>query len=58
MKIKSWLKSSVVDGVRNDCVYSGHRTLKLAVSQEGVKVIFGGLILIHESYFDNFWVEP
>ena len=33
MKIKSWLKSSVVDGVRNDCVYSGHRTLKLAVSR-------------------------
>ena len=36
-------------------VVTGHRTLKLTLSQEGVNLIFGALIQIQESYFNNFW---
>ena len=34
IEIKSWLKNIGVGSVINICVHSGHRTLKLAVSQE------------------------
>ena len=36
MEIKSWLKNVGVGMVKNGCGQSGHKTLKLAVSQEGV----------------------
>ena len=34
MEIKSWLKIFLVDKVKNVCYHSGHKTLKLTVSQE------------------------
>ena len=36
IKIKSWLKNIDVGVVKKRCGYSGLRTLKLAVSQEGI----------------------
>ena len=36
MEIKSWSKNIVVGMVRNGCGHSGLRTLKFAVSQEGI----------------------
>ena len=36
MEIKSWLGNIGVGMVRSGCGHSGHRTLKLAVSQEGI----------------------
>ena len=39
MEIKSWSKSIVVGVVKNVFDHSSHRTLKLAVSQEGSKWI-------------------
>ena len=39
MEIKSWSKSIVVGVVQNCCNNSGLRTLKLAVSQEGIRRI-------------------
>ena len=36
IKIKNWLKNIGLGLVKNGCGHSGHRTLKLAVSQEGV----------------------
>ena len=39
MEIKSWLKNTGVGMVRNGCGHSGLKTLKLAVSQEGINGI-------------------
>ena len=39
MEIKSWLKNVGVGMVKNRCGQSGHKTLKLAVSQEGINEI-------------------
>ena len=36
MEIKSWLKNIGEGVVNNRCDHSGLRTLKLAVSQEGI----------------------
>ena len=36
METESWLKNTGMGVVKNGCGYSGHRTLKLAVSQEGL----------------------
>ena len=36
IKIKSWLKTIRVGVIKNGCGHSGLRTLKLAVSQEGI----------------------
>ena len=36
IEIKSWLKNIGVGMVKNGCGHSGLRTLKLAVSQEGI----------------------
>ena len=36
MEIRSWLKNIGVGVVKNGCGHSGLRTLKLAVSQEGI----------------------
>ena len=39
MEIKSWSKNIGVGLVKNGCGHSGLRTLKLAVSQEGINLI-------------------
>ena len=36
MKIKSWVKNNGLGMVKTGCEHSGFRTLKLAVSQEGI----------------------
>ena len=36
IEIKSWLKNIGLSIAKNGCGYSGLRTLKLAVSQEGI----------------------
>ena len=44
IEIKSWLKNIGVGMVRNGCDHSGLKTLKLAVSQEGVNWVTWSLI--------------
>ena len=39
IEIKNWLKNIDVGVVRNSCGHSGLRTLKLALSQEGINGI-------------------
>ena len=39
MEIKSWLKNVGVGMVKNGCGQSGHKTLKLALSQEGINEV-------------------
>ena len=39
MEIRNWLKNIWVGAAKNGCSYSGYRTLKLAVSQEGINGI-------------------
>ena len=50
MEIDSWLKNIRVGMVKKKCGYSGHRTLKLAVFQEGINGINWFF------YFNKFWV--
>ena len=64
MEIKSLLKNIGVVMVKNGCGHSGHRTLKLTVSQVSQEVINGinwSLVCSYKfrkakSYFDKFWV--
>ena len=44
MEIKNWLRNIRVGVVKNGCVHSGPRTLKLALSQEGVNRINWSLV--------------
>ena len=62
MEIKSRLKNIWVGVVENRCSYSGHRTLNLAVPQEGfngIKWFFGYLYKISKAktYFNIYWED-
>ena len=61
MESKSWLKNIKVGMVKNGCSQSGHRTLKLAVSQEGINGINNFFACWHKfkkvkSSCSNCWV--
>ena len=47
-EIKSWLKDIGVGVVKNECGHSGLRTLKLAVSQEGISGINWVLVCLQK----------
>ena len=61
IEIKNWLKNIRVCMVKNRCVHSGHRTLKLVVSQEEISRMHWFSVCWYKfrkvkSYFNNFWV--
>ena len=60
MKIKSWLKNTWVDMVKNGCDHPGYGALKLAVSREWIDWIKSCFVWRYNSgklcYFNDFWV--
>ena len=61
-EIKSWLKNFGVGMVRNGCGQSGHGTLKLTVSQEGIDGMnwffaYWCKVRKAKSEFNDFWVN-